>query len=66
MLAAAAAMRFQKNLQVKDVRTSNIIEVYFQNENPVIAAKAANALVDVFQEKHLEVFSATKSPFIAN
>jgi len=59
-----AVMQFRQNVFVKDVKGSNLIEVYFRHENPVIAAKAANLVTEVFQEKHLQVFSDKKSPFL--
>jgi uncharacterized protein involved in exopolysaccharide biosynthesis len=63
-LLEVAATQFRQNVFVKDVKGSNLIEVYFRHENPVIAAKAANLVTEVFQEKHLQVFSDKKSPFL--
>jgi uncharacterized protein involved in exopolysaccharide biosynthesis len=63
-LLELAAMQFRQNVFVKDVKKTNLIEVYFRHENPVIAAKAVNLVTEVFQEKHLQVFSDKKSPFL--
>jgi uncharacterized protein involved in exopolysaccharide biosynthesis len=38
-LLEVAATQFRQNVFVKDVKGSNLIEVYFRHENPVIAAK---------------------------
>jgi polysaccharide biosynthesis protein PslE len=59
-----AMLNFRQNVFVNPVKGSNLIEVYFRNDNPVIAAKAVNALVDYLKEKHLQVFSDTKSSFL--
>jgi uncharacterized protein involved in exopolysaccharide biosynthesis len=63
-LQELAAMQFRQNIFVKDVKNSNLIEVYYRHENPVIAAKVTNIITDIFQEKHLQVFSDNKSPFL--
>jgi len=61
---AAAVARFHKNLGVEDVKKSSVIQVSFQHEDPVVAAKAVNLLVDFFKEKHLQVFSTPQSSFL--
>jgi uncharacterized protein involved in exopolysaccharide biosynthesis len=63
-LLELAAMQFRQNVFVKDIKKTNLIEVYFRHENPVMAAKAVNLVTEVFQEKHLQVFSDKKSPFL--
>jgi uncharacterized protein involved in exopolysaccharide biosynthesis len=60
----AATLQFRQNVFVKDIKRSNLIEVYFRHANPVVAAKAVNILVDLFQEKHLQVFSDKKTSFL--
>ena len=47
---------FEKNLTVEAVPKSNIIEIRFQHEDPVIAAQIANKLVDVYLDHHISVF----------
>lgn len=59
-----AILNFQQNLFVNPVKGSNMLEVYFRNESPLVAAKAVNALVEYVTEKHLQVFSDTKSSFL--
>jgi polysaccharide chain length determinant protein (PEP-CTERM system associated) len=60
----AAADRFVTNLKVGAVRKSSVIQVAFRHTNPAVAAKAVNTLVDMYTEKHLQVFSGTKSSFV--
>ncbi len=55
---------FLQNVFVKDTKGSNLIEVYFRHENPYVAAKALNVLVESLRDKHLQVFSTPKSPFL--
>lgn len=59
-----ASIEFRQNLIVKPVARTNLLEVYYRHDNPVIAAKAVNQLVDLFQERHLEVFSGNRTPFL--
>ncbi|HME43113.1 MAG TPA: Wzz/FepE/Etk N-terminal domain-containing protein [Syntrophorhabdales bacterium] len=63
-LQEIASLQFRQNLFVKPVSRTNLIEVYYRHDNPVVAAKAVNQLVDLFQEKHLQVFSENKTPFL--
>jgi polysaccharide biosynthesis protein PslE len=56
--------RFGKNLVVTGIKKSSVIEVSFQHDNPQIAAKAVNLLVEYFREKHLQVFSNPQSSFL--
>ena len=63
---AAARYTFAKKLSVEGVRKSNVITVAFQHKDPVIAAKAVNLLVDLFKEKHLQVFGDAQSSFFGN
>jgi polysaccharide biosynthesis protein PslE len=63
-LQEMASLQFRQNLFVKPVAKTNLIEVYYRHDNPVVAAKAVNQLIDLFQEKHLQVFSENKTPFL--
>jgi len=47
---------FEKSLTVEAIPKSNIIEIRFQHEDPVIAAQIVNKLVDVYLEHHINVF----------
>lgn len=64
VLQELAVMQFLKNAMVRDVKKSNMIEVYFRHEHPVVAATVVNTLVDSLKEKHLQVFSDTKTTFL--
>jgi uncharacterized protein involved in exopolysaccharide biosynthesis len=63
-LREIAILNFRQNLLVNPIKGSNLIEVYFRSPNPGIAAQAANSLVEMLKEKHLQVFSDPKSPFL--
>lgn len=60
----AAVPRFSKALTVGGIKTSNVIRISFQHQDPVIAAEALDVLVDLFKEKHLEIFSNPQSAFL--
>jgi uncharacterized protein involved in exopolysaccharide biosynthesis len=60
----AAVLRFEKGMSVSRVQNSNIIRVAFEHESPRTAALAVNKLVELFREKHLQVFSDPQSSFI--
>jgi uncharacterized protein involved in exopolysaccharide biosynthesis len=60
----AAISRFGKQLSVEGVKKSSVIQVSFSHDDPQIAAKAVNLLVDFFREKHLQVFSSPQSSFL--
>jgi uncharacterized protein involved in exopolysaccharide biosynthesis len=60
----AAIRQFEKKLSVEGIKKSNVIQISFQHENPPIAAKAVNMLVDFLREKHLQVYSDPKSSFL--
>jgi uncharacterized protein involved in exopolysaccharide biosynthesis len=57
---------FEESVVVRNVAGSSLIEVSFTHPNPEVAAKAVNLLVDLFKEKHLEVFSGDSTPFLKN
>ena len=61
----AAINQFKKALIAEPVRKSNVIQVSFQHHNPEISAKAVNLLVDLFREKHLQIYADPKSSFLA-
>ncbi|MBI5583055.1 MAG: GumC family protein [Deltaproteobacteria bacterium] len=60
----AAVIAFQKKLTAEGIKKSSVIEVSFQHQDPKVAARAVNLLVDFFKEKHLEVHSGTQSTFL--
>ena len=60
-----AALRwFEESLSVTVAPGSSLIQVAFTHKDPAVAAKAVNMLVDLFKEKHLEVFSTTSTSFL--
>lgn len=58
-----AVQRFKENLKVTTVKKSNVVEVSFKHRDPQVAAKTLNTLVELFKEKHLQVFSDPRSSF---
>lgn len=59
-----SVQRFEKAVTVEGVKKSNVIQVSFQHEDPQVAARALNLLVDYYKEKHLQVFSEPQSSFL--
>lgn len=60
----AAINEFRKNLNAEPVKKSNVIQVAFQHSNPELSAKAVNLLVDLFRDKHLQIYADPKSSFL--
>jgi uncharacterized protein involved in exopolysaccharide biosynthesis len=60
----AAIARFEKKLNVEDIKKSSVILVSFEHNNPQVASKSVNLLVEYFREKHLQVFSSPQSSFL--
>jgi uncharacterized protein involved in exopolysaccharide biosynthesis len=61
-----ALARMEADLSVVVQRGSSLIEITFSHMDPNIAAQVVNTLVELFKEKHLEVFSATSTGFLEN
>jgi len=59
-----ATREFAKKLSIKSILDSNIIQLYFRHPDPLIAAKALNTLIDVFNQKHLQVYENSLMPFM--
>ena len=55
---------FGKRLAIKSIVDSSIIQLTFTHPDPVIAAKALNLLVDVYNQKHLVVYGNSALPFL--
>lgn len=53
-LSAAAAAAFEKKVTITPIRLSQLIEIGFDNQDPALAARAANALASAFIEKDLD------------
>jgi uncharacterized protein involved in exopolysaccharide biosynthesis len=62
----AAVIAFQKNLTSEGIKKSSVIEVSFRHQDPLVAARAVNLLVEFFKEKHLAVHRGTESAFLKN
>jgi len=62
----AATLKFRQNVFVKDIKRSNLIEVYFRHANPVVAAKAVNILVDLFKRSTFRSSATRRPPFSRN
>jgi uncharacterized protein involved in exopolysaccharide biosynthesis len=60
----AAINRFGRNLSAEILKKSNIIQVSFKHEDPQVAARVVNLLVDFYKEKHLQIFSDSRSSFL--
>jgi len=59
-----AVMAIGQYLTATPIKDSNIVEVSFKHENPAIAAKVLNVLLEKFKDKHSEVYSDPKSSFL--
>ena len=60
----AAVKRFGEGLAVEGLRKSNVIRILLQHEDPRMAAKSLNLLVDYFKEKHLQAYSDPQSSYL--
>jgi len=54
----AAASRVRGGLSVNNERGSSIVSISFESENPEIVKPVAQAIVDVYYDKHVEVHRA--------
>ena len=59
-----AVLKFEKHLYIEGIRKSNVIEVTYRHKDPKKAADATNLLMEFYREKHLQVYSAPRSPFL--
>jgi uncharacterized protein involved in exopolysaccharide biosynthesis len=60
----AAVKRFGEDLTVEGIRKSTVIQIWLKHEDPRVAARALNLLVDYFKEKHLQAYSEPKSSYL--
>jgi uncharacterized protein involved in exopolysaccharide biosynthesis len=60
----AAIRTLQKDIKVRNIPSSSLIEVSFTHGNPEMVAGVINQLVELFKEKHLEIFSGEGTEFI--
>ncbi len=61
-----AVNKFKKDLSVYHVRKSDVISVNYRHKNPQIAAFVLNNLIDVYTERHLQLFSNSRTDFFGN
>ncbi|MDR2017694.1 MAG: GumC family protein [Syntrophobacterales bacterium] len=64
MQQAQAIRMFEGSLAVTNPSKSTLLHVAFTHQNPYIAAKVVNTLVDNFKDKHLEVFKGDTTSFL--
>jgi len=56
-----ALLNFQKSLSIEGINKSNVIEVSFKHNDPKIAAKIVNMLMDAYWDQHLLVHKNPQS-----
>jgi uncharacterized protein involved in exopolysaccharide biosynthesis len=61
---ADAVASFRKQLRVEAVRRSSVLQVSFQHRDPRLAAEAVNLLLDLYRDKHLQMFGDEKTEFL--
>ena len=59
-----AVTRLEKSLKLNKVKNSNVIEIAYEHNDPVVAARVVNSFVEFFREKHLQVFREPQSTFL--
>jgi uncharacterized protein involved in exopolysaccharide biosynthesis len=60
----SATFRFKGNLGVYPAGNSNVINVSFRHDDPQVAARAVNQLIESFKVKHIEIFKNPRSSFM--
>jgi uncharacterized protein involved in exopolysaccharide biosynthesis len=60
----AAIRTLIKDIKVRNIPNSSLIEVSFTHNNPEMVAGVINQLVDLYKEKHLEIFSGEGTGFL--
>lgn len=63
-LLEQAMRKFTKRLKVEAVKRTSVIEVTFEHPDPLIAARVANLMVDLFKQKTLAIYSDPNLGFI--
>jgi uncharacterized protein involved in exopolysaccharide biosynthesis len=59
-----ASKTFRKNLSAEGVRRSTVLQVSFTHPDPQLSTRALHALVDRFEQKHVNVFSEGTLAFL--
>jgi len=60
----SATFRFRSQLTASPVKGSNVIEVSFKHNDPQVAARAVNQLMESFKVKHIELFKNPRTSFM--
>ncbi|MFP7755196.1 GumC family protein [Thermodesulfobacteriota bacterium B35] len=63
-LLTMATDRFAKKLDVSHVKKSSVIGLTFLHQDPQIAVQALRRLVELFKERHLQVFRNPRTAFL--
>ena len=59
-----ATFRFKGQLKASAVKGSNVINVSFKHNDPKVAARAVNQLIESFKLKHIEIFKNPTADFM--
>jgi polysaccharide biosynthesis protein PslE len=59
-----AVQTFSKKLAIKSIIDSNVIQLAFTHQDPVITAKALNLLIEEYNQKHLDIYGNSALPFL--
>ena len=60
----SATFRFKGSLSALPVKGSNVIKVSFKHNDPQVAARAVNQLIESFKVKHIEIFKNPRASFM--
>ncbi len=63
-LMARAISMFRKRLKVQQIKGSGVLRISYQNPNPEVTVRVVNLLINLFKERHLEVFKDPRMPFL--
>ncbi len=63
-LLAMATDRFARKLDVSHVKKSSVIGLSYYHPDPKIAVQALGRLVDLFKERHLQIFRNPRASFL--
>ncbi len=59
-----AIVLFRSKVAIKHVKMSKVIAIKFQHNEPEVAVKAVNMLVEGFKDRHLELFKNPRTQFL--
>ncbi|MGX2040726.1 GumC family protein [Methylocaldum sp. MU1018] len=58
-----ALLNFNKDLVVKSVKNSGVIHVYFAHNDPAVAKRVVDLMVNNFIDKHVRLYGDSRTPF---